>query len=274
MAELLDDNDRVIGRQTFNVKGEWSFDFSKDISIVSPENVFATVTFNDVKADDITDRLTIRIASVNGIDAWTAAQRGVLQIQALTKNEWDDNTRNKDLILQGSTITGYKGNNKNVVIAGYAWGDTTFISIIGASAFANKNLTSVSIPNGVIAIGDRAFYGNQLTSVSIGNSVTTIGRWAFYGNRLTSVSIPNSVTTIGESAFDRNQLTSVIIPDSVTTIGDFAFSNNQLTSVSIGANVNMGFGAFPNNFISYYNGNGKRAGVYKLNNGRWTFQAR
>jgi TonB family protein len=96
-AELLDDKDRVIGKQTFNVKGEWSFNFSNGINIVSPQNVFATVMFNDVKADDITDKLTIRIASVNGIDAPTAAQKGVLQIQALSKSDWDPNNSNSVL---------------------------------------------------------------------------------------------------------------------------------------------------------------------------------
>jgi hypothetical protein len=308
-AELLNDKNNVIGRQSFTIKGEWSFDFRNGVSIVSPQNVFATVTFSNVNANDITDRLTIRIASVNGIDAKTAAQRGIMQIQALSKSEWDDNQhKTKDFILKDNTLVNYRGDNKNIVIPESAWGEPTFISItaigkeafarkkltsviipnsvttIGDSAFSNNQLTSVTIPNSVRTIGDYAFFKNQLTSVSIGNRVTYIGDFAFSKNQLTSVTIPNSVTTIRRFAFAENKLTSVIIPDSVTTIGEGAFGGNQLTSVSIGANVNIGSWAFQNGFDISYNNNGKKdgkkAGVYKYG-GRdrygyniWTFQAR
>ncbi|WP_461255434.1 hypothetical protein [Treponema sp. R80B11-R83G3] len=51
------------------------------------------VKFTGVNAADITDWLTIRIATVNGVDAQTAAQNGVLQIQAVADAEF-----NKQLI--------------------------------------------------------------------------------------------------------------------------------------------------------------------------------
>ena len=85
----------------------------------------------------------------------------------------------------------------------------------------------------VVAIGEWAFADNQLTSVTIPNSVTHIGDEAFAWNKLTSVAIPNSVTYIGDYAFFRNQLTSVTIPNSVTHIGAWAFAENRLTSVSV-----------------------------------------
>jgi hypothetical protein len=241
-AELLNDKNKAIGRQTFNIKGEWSFNFRNGVSIVSPENVFATVTFSNVNANDITDRLTIRIASVNGIGAQTAAQNRVLQIQALSKNEWDDNQqKTKDFILKDNTLVDYIGDNKNIVIPESAWGDPTFIFTIGAYVFGS----------------------NQAT----------------WQKHITNVSIPDSVTTIETAAFRYSSLTSVTIPDSVTDIGNYAFYNNPLTSVSIGANVNIGKGAFPNNFETLYNNNDKKAGVYtygRTHYGReiWTFQAR
>ncbi|MCL2410042.1 MAG: leucine-rich repeat domain-containing protein [Treponema sp.] len=86
------------------------------------------------------------------------------------------------------------------------------VTEIGFEAFQNKNLISVSIPNGVTSIEDAAFEHNQLTSVTIPNSVTHIGDMAFWNNQLTSVTIPNSVTSIGYNAFRDNQLTSVSIP--------------------------------------------------------------
>ena len=56
----------------------------------------------------------------------------------------------------------------------------------------------------VTSIGYFAFANNNLTSVTIPNSVTTIGHDAFYTNQLTSVRIPDSVTSIGEGAFNNN----------------------------------------------------------------------
>ena len=98
-------------------------------------------------------------------------------------------------------------------------------------------LTSVIIPNSVIAIGNYAFYGcSSLTSVTISNSVTSIGEGAFFNcSSLTSVTIPNSVTSIGDGVFSGcSSLTSVNISNSVTSIGNYAFFNcSSLTSITI-----------------------------------------
>ena len=129
-------------------------------------------------------------------------------------------------------ITDYDDNcEKDVKIPSTIGG--VAVTSIGNSAFANNNLTSVTIPNSVTSIGVGAFDDNNLTSVTIPDSVTSIGSGAFYNNSLTSVTIPNGVTDIGRDAFAYNDLTSVIILDGVTSIGDVAFQNNNLTSVTI-----------------------------------------
>lgn len=187
-------------------------------------------------------------------------------------------------------ITGYTGQGGEVRIPARLM--RLPVTEIGEEAFAQRGLTSVSIPGSVTVIGNGAFAENQLTSVTIPNGVTRIGEWAFFGNRLTTVSIPGSVVYIEPRSFSRNQLTSVtiaegvtgigifafannllpsiVIPDSVTTILNGAFLDNRLERITIGPNVSF-FGpvsalvmapAFDNDFVEFYHEQGLRAGTY------------
>ena len=91
--ELVNSKNQVIGRQTLQTAGSY------EIFAPMPEGRYTTisvsaddrktVTFTNVKADDITDRLTIRIASINGVNAETAARNGVLQVRPLSADEWN-----------------------------------------------------------------------------------------------------------------------------------------------------------------------------------------
>jgi hypothetical protein len=150
---------------------------------------------------------------------------------------------------------------KEVIITGYS-GIKQVVSIppqirqlpvttIRGSAFSEKNLTGVTIPDSITSIGSGAFSNNQLTSVTIGNGVTSIGREAFNNNQLASVTIPDSVTEIGESAFEDNRLSSVTIGNGVTKIGESAFESNRLASVTIPNKVtNIGISAFQRNQLA------------------------
>lgn len=135
------------------------------------------------------------------------------------------------------------------------------INSIGAGAFRDNRLASITIGSGVTHIGGDfginggAFSNNLLTNVTIPDSVTHIGDFAFAGNLLTNITIGNSVIYIGSShmggSFRDNVITSVTIPDSVTHIRGGSFQNNQLTSVTIGNSVtHFGGGAFTNNSLS------------------------
>jgi len=270
-AELLNSRGQVIGRQTFQTGGTYELPVplpGRNITFSFSAGDRKTLTFANVKAADITDSLTIRIASVNGQSAETAARNRVLQIRTLPESEWNFYIMG---VIQNGVITRYRGSNKTIVISGEVRGEA--VTSIGVGAFENNQLISVTIPVGVISIGDRAFAdnqltnffipagvtsigvgafeNNQLTSVSIPAGVTSIGTRTFYKNRLTSVTIPVGVTSIGGDAFRNNQLTSVTIPSSVTTIGDWAFSNNRLTSVTIPNSVtSIGNGAFSGNRLT------------------------
>ncbi len=106
----------------------------------------------------------------------------------------------------------------------------------------------------VTSIGKRAFYNaDGLTSLSIPNTVLAIGELAFswqedhYTNRLTSITIPNSVKTIANDAFYKcYALQTVVIGDGVTSIGEYAFGKcMNLTNLTIGRSVSsIGANAF------------------------------
>ncbi len=138
------------------------------------------------------------------------------------------------------------------------------MTTIGREAFREcKNLTDVTLPEGLTTIGDYAFYiCPALTNVTLPESLTTIDHMAFSCcDALTTVTIPENLTTIDDRAFyncraltsfavaadnpaytavdgvlfNKDKTTLVLypmakpprttynVPDGVTTIGDNAF---------------------------------------------------
>jgi len=83
--ELINSGNKVIGRQTLRANGSWGLDGSDRPSINVSTSGGTTVNFQDVNVDDITDNLTIRVASVNGTSAETAVRNGILQIRAISR---------------------------------------------------------------------------------------------------------------------------------------------------------------------------------------------
>lgn len=69
---------------------------------------------------------------------------------------------------------------------------------------ANRDITTLTIPNGVTAIEDREYVNfEHLENVIIPEGVTSIGKQAFANCiSLSSISIPDSVVRIGEGVFD------------------------------------------------------------------------
>ena len=167
------------------------------------------------------------------------------------------------------------------------------VTTIGVNAFYDNKLTSVTIGNKVITIGFGAFANNRLTSVIIPNSIKTFEDHtqvhqygAFANNQLTSIIIPNGVTYIGHGTFENNQLTSVTISSNATTFGggsayDDVFGNNPITTITLPENVDLRsrqYGnptnninaIFPNNFGTFYESQGKKAGTYTWSGRIWT----
>jgi hypothetical protein len=70
---------------------------------------------------------------------------------------------------------------------------------IEKSAYRNKGLDNVVIPEGTISIGEGAFASNNLSSVVIPNSVKSIASQAFMGNNLGYITIGENVKVQSDS---------------------------------------------------------------------------
>ena len=131
----------------------------------------------------------------------------------------------------------------------------TGLTTIGTGAFAQNNLTTLTIPQNITSMRMYAFHKNNLVNLNLSNAInlTTIPEGAFSYNLLQSINFSNSVTTISKGAFQFNKFTTISIPDSVTTIENSAFILNNLTSVYIGSRIEKIDGtAFKNGEIEYY----------------------
>ncbi len=119
------------------------------------------------------------------------------------------------------------------------------IKIIGAYAFRNTALTTITIPNGVENIGVGAFDGTEIVTYNGANNGYTVADGAIIsGNTLisylgnaTSYTIPENVTIIAPNAFAKCKLTSLTLPATITQIGEGAFRDSELAEINILCNL-------------------------------------
>lgn len=122
-------------------------------------------------------------------------------------------------------------------------GGTTYrVTAIGQMAcYMCANLTSVTLPEGVVVIDQLAFGScPKLVKVNLPNSVREIGVCAFYHSALTgTVTIPEGVTKLPNGAFEGcGKITSVELPNTLKVIGETVFKGcTSLQSVQIPASV-------------------------------------
>jgi hypothetical protein len=102
--------------------------------------------------------------------------------------------------------------------------------------------------------------------------VTVIEDLAFRNNSLSSLTLGKNLKTIGDYAFMRNYLTNVDIPSGVK-VGKGAFLDNSIILIKIGSNVEISddrsMGDYGKSFLSFYEGKGKKAGLYRYESGAW-----
>ena len=157
-----------------------------------------------------------------------------------------------------------------VGIAGHAFEDNPYIAsvvipksvkVMYEAAFANCcNLSTVTLPEGLIHLDRDIFYGSNLHSITLPDGIDFIGPNAFdntpfYNNEanwengvlyigkylltakkyISNCSIKEGTKYIADHAFyECSALTSVTIPNSVKSIRDYAFYGcSRLTSITI-----------------------------------------
>jgi hypothetical protein len=178
--ELVNEQGKAIGRQTYTRRAEYGLrrGDGNQISLAYTADDFAAVTFNAVKAADISDSgMSIRVASVNKAPPEQAA----FQITMIP--DWEANA-NSFLLIEKNIVKGFRSGvdasrYRNLVIPATHWAEP--VTAVGDSAFAEKLLSSVVIPDGVTFIGKRAFSAatNVLNSITIPANVQ-LGEDAFY----------------------------------------------------------------------------------------------
>lgn len=114
------------------------------------------------------------------------------------------------------------------------------VTEIGASAFSEKKVKSVTLPMGLKSIGDNAFMSSTISEISIPATVTNIGKGAFSNiPTLKTISVPNSVKTIGRSCFVAcTGLTEVKLPARLEKLWNNMFRGcRSLTKVTLPQNI-------------------------------------
>jgi len=144
-------------------------------------------------------------------------------------------------------ITKYTGSSTDVIIPSTING--IIVTSIASSAFKDKSIRSVTIPDCVTSIGSSAFYHcTALTSISLPKNITNIPPWMFGEcTALESIVIPDNVTTIGDYAFYKcGSIENVKFPSKIVSIGMDSFDTcTSLKIIDIPDSVNsIGSSAF------------------------------
>ena len=114
------------------------------------------------------------------------------------------------------------------------------VTEIGASAFNEKKVKSVTLPMGLKSIGDNAFMSSTISEINIPATVTNIGKRTFSNiPTLKTISVPNSVKTIGLSCFVMcTGLTEAKLPARLEKLENAMFRGCQsLTKVTLPQNI-------------------------------------
>ncbi len=177
---------------------------------------------NDVFYNNQSNPADLTIIGYNGSTSEAFAKTNRYTFIPELDYDWQDNGDGT------ASLTVYKGISKDIVIPNKLGG--FHVVSIGDSAFADMQLTNITIPNSVTMIENAAFRGNHLTKIIIPAGVMNLGDQAFYDNQLTSATILNNSITFGDDVFDNNQPNSediILVGSRGSTTEKYAYDNRH-----------------------------------------------
>lgn len=219
-----------------------------------------TISNNSITVvdSDITIGVTYKTASgLTEIDITLTKVTGLTVTCKMTgQKNWGDGTTDSSTTHTYADYGEYTITCNGTLLVGYIFGQSTIINNyyctavrvgelvtnFASNAFRNcASISSISIPNSILAIGSSAFDGcNSLKSITIPESIPALTSDMFYNcSNLISIAIPASIVSGGISKFQNCiNLTSITIPTNQRIISDSEFRNcDNLISVTIPANV-------------------------------------
>lgn len=111
------------------------------------------------------------------------------------------------------------------------------LTIIGQSAFKNKAIKKINMPNTITKIEYGAFANcKKLSSIALPNSIVEMEQSAFENcTSIEQITLPPKLTSIeGRLFMNCTSLKSIVIPDHVVDIGGNAFAGcTSLTSIQL-----------------------------------------
>lgn len=140
-------------------------------------------------------------------------------------------------IAEGETYKNYKG---SLVIPAYVYNNGVKYKVtrIGTRGFMYADISSVVIPNTVVALYSNAFrlcINLKTVTFDTGSELESIGDWAFAGCvNLESIALPSTLKQIGKSCFRVcSKMQSIILPNRICNVPQSSFSYcRNLSSVN------------------------------------------
>lgn len=126
---------------------------------------------------------------------------------------------------ESCVITGYEGTAAEVTIPDTLNGCT--VVGVGANAFENAAVSTVTIPESVTFIGSRAFAGSALSEINLPKQLKNLGTEAFMNCvNLTAIEVPGGVSSLHPRVFEGcTALADVTLNEGVGSIQNGAFRN-------------------------------------------------
>lgn len=204
-----------------------------------PENIYIRAYKSDVKQSDTTDwtpdtdqKFIIEADLIEETDEYSYVSTDYsVECPVRVASDPDAPLYSYELESGHARLTDYSGDEKTVTVPSEIDGYT--VQEIGENLFANRSMTSLTIPDSVTNIGEGAFDGcRSLSNVKLGSGITTIDKYAFARcSSLESIDLPSALKNIGTGAFyGCSNIRRFDLPDSVTSIGSRAFDRCEALS--------------------------------------------